>query len=72
VRCPVLLRSGEDGWLVVTCPLIPGCISQGRDRAEALANIREAILLCLETRDEVGAEWSLPREYEVVDVEVAA
>lgn len=71
MRLPVLLCSDEDGWLIATCPLIPGCISQGRDRAEALANIREAIELCLETRDELGAEWSLPREYEVVDVEVA-
>ena len=72
MRLPVVLRPGEDGWLVATCPLIPGCISQGRDRAEALANIREAIELCLETRDAEGAEWSLPQEYEVVDVEVAA
>ena len=53
MRLPVVLRPGEDGWLVAECPVIPGCISQGRDRAEALANIREAIELCLETRDEV-------------------
>ena len=50
--------------------MIPGCVSQGRTRDEALANIREAIALCLETRTDEG--WELPSEYEVVDVTVAA
>lgn len=36
-----LLRPGEDGWIVAECPLLPGCISQGRTRDEALENIRE-------------------------------
>jgi predicted RNase H-like HicB family nuclease len=49
---PVVLSPGEDGWIVAECPVIPGCISQGRDRQDALANIREAIELCLETREE--------------------
>lgn len=48
VSYPVVLRSGEDGYIVAECPVLPGCISQGRTRAEALANIREAIELCLE------------------------
>jgi predicted RNase H-like HicB family nuclease len=69
-RLPVLLRLGEDGWMVAECPLIPGCISQGATRDEALANIREAIALCLETREQEG--WSLPGDYEVVDVAVSA
>jgi len=65
---PVVLRSGEDGWLVAECPLIPGCISQGRTREQALANIREAIELCLETRQEEG--WTVPQDYEVVNISV--
>jgi predicted RNase H-like HicB family nuclease len=44
---PVILTPGEDGFLVAECPIIPGCISQGRTREEALRNIREAIELCL-------------------------
>jgi len=60
---PVVLTLGEDGWVVAECPIIPGCVSQGRTRDEALANIREAILLCLETREAEG--WELPGEYEV-------
>ena len=37
------MRLGEDGGIVVECPLIPGCISQGETHDEALVNIREAI-----------------------------
>ncbi len=66
---PVVLRPGEDGWTVAECPVIPGCISQGRTRDEALQNIWEAIELCLETRDQES--WTLPDAYEVVDVALA-
>ncbi|HEY8378656.1 MAG TPA: type II toxin-antitoxin system HicB family antitoxin [Nannocystis sp.] len=67
---PVVLQSGEDGWLVAQCPPIPGCISQGRNRAEALANIREAIELCIEARTAEGATWSLPPGGAGVELEV--
>ena len=70
MKLPVVLRPGEDGWIVAECPLIPGCISQGKTHDEALANIREAIELCLETKDQEG--WVLPQNYEVVDINVAA
>ena len=39
----VILYSGEDGYLVAECPSLPGCISQGKTREEAVANIKEAI-----------------------------
>ena len=39
----VLIYPGEDGYWVVECPSLPGCVSQGRTRDEAIANIREAI-----------------------------
>lgn len=39
----VILYPGEDGYWVVECPSLPGCISQGKTKAEATANIREAI-----------------------------
>ena len=67
---PVVLALGEDGWILATCPVIPGCSTQGRTRDEALANIREAIELCLEGQAEEG--WTLPKSYELVDVDVAA
>lgn len=40
--------------VVVECPAIPGCVSQGRTEAEALDNIREAIAGCLQTRSANG------------------
>jgi predicted RNase H-like HicB family nuclease len=41
----VVIYPGEDGYWVAECPSLPGCISQGRTRKEAIANIREAIRL---------------------------
>jgi predicted RNase H-like HicB family nuclease len=39
----VLIYPGEDGYWVAECPSLPGCVSQGRAKDEAIANIREAI-----------------------------
>lgn len=50
----VLLRPGEDGWWVAEVPSLPGAISQGKTRAEALENIREAIALVEEVMRESG------------------
>jgi predicted RNase H-like HicB family nuclease len=50
----VTLEQDEDGYWVVECPSIPGCVSQGKTREEALLNIQEAIRLCLEVRAEKG------------------
>ncbi|HLY25379.1 MAG TPA: type II toxin-antitoxin system HicB family antitoxin [Aggregatilineales bacterium] len=44
----VILRPGEDGYIIAECPSFPGCISQGKTEQEALANIVEAIELWLE------------------------
>lgn len=57
----------EDGAWVVECPSIPGCISQGTIREEAEANIREAIVACLEVR----AEREMPLTVEIQQVEVS-
>lgn len=38
-----ILTTDKSGWIVAKCLELPGCISQGKDEAEALANIREAI-----------------------------
>lgn len=46
----VTLERDETGMIVVECPAIPGCVSQGRTEAEAIDNIREAIRGCLEAR----------------------
>jgi predicted RNase H-like HicB family nuclease len=56
----VLLYPGEDGYFVVEVPSLPGCISQGKTREEALANIEEAISLYLEVLEERGE--SIPED----------
>ncbi len=43
-----VLTPGEDGYIVAECAELPGCISQGKTRAEALRNIKEAIQLYVE------------------------
>lgn len=39
----VIVYSGEDGYFVAECPSLPGCISQGKTREDAIVNIKEAI-----------------------------
>ena len=60
------LDRDEDGVWIAECPSIPGCVSQGATRAAALANIGEAIALCLEVR----AERGMPLTIETQQVEV--
>ena len=66
MRLPVTLYQDEDGWYVIECPVIPGCMSQGKTQAEALQNIQEAIQLCLEVRQEQG----LPLVIDSLEIEV--
>ncbi len=44
----VLIYPGEDGFWVAECPSLPGCVSQGENREDAVRNIREAIDLYVE------------------------
>lgn len=44
----VVIVPGEDGYFVAECPSIAGCVSQGKTKAEAVKNIKEAIELALE------------------------
>jgi predicted RNase H-like HicB family nuclease len=62
----VAVDRDEDGVWVVECAAIPGCVSQGHTKDEALVNIKEAIELCLQVR----AEQGLPLTVETRQVEV--
>ena len=66
MRFIITLDRDEDGFWIVECPAIPGCVSQGKTREEALMNIQEAIQLCLEVR----AEFGMPLTVETKQVEV--
>jgi predicted RNase H-like HicB family nuclease len=71
VKLPVLkfiatLDRDEDGIWISECPAIPGCVSQGSTPDEALPNIREAIVLCLEVHAERGLTLTIEtRQIEV-------
>jgi predicted RNase H-like HicB family nuclease len=67
VKLPVTLERDETGMIVAECPAIPGCVSQGRTEDEALTNIREAIVACLEVRAEEG----LPLSVRTVELDIA-
>jgi predicted RNase H-like HicB family nuclease len=67
MKLVVTIERDEDGLFVAECPAIPGCVSQGKTREQALKNIRDAIALCLEVRRQEG----LPLTVETTEVEVA-
>ncbi len=64
----VVIYRGQDGYWVVECPSLPGCVSQGKTKGEALGNIREAIQGWTETAQAHGLE--VPEE--TFDVQVVA
>ena len=66
MKLTVTLDRDEDGIWVVECPSIPGCVSQGQTKEEALENIRDAITACLQVRVERG----LPLTIETHQVDV--
>jgi predicted RNase H-like HicB family nuclease len=61
----VTIERDEDGWFVAKCPGLPGCMSEGKTRSEAIENIKEAIEGCVETR----AANSIPSTVETIEVE---
>jgi predicted RNase H-like HicB family nuclease len=50
----VTVDRDEDGVWITECPSIPGCVSQGQTKEEALANIKDAIATCLQVRADLG------------------
>ena len=66
----VLIEEDEDGMFVAEVPALPGCISQGRTRAETLVNVQEAIAGYLESLKAHDEPIPPPIEEEVVEVAV--
>lgn len=52
----VIFAKREDGWIVAERSELPGCVSQGRDEGETLANIREAMAGWLWVEEQKNAE----------------
>jgi predicted RNase H-like HicB family nuclease len=52
----IILYPGEDGYWVAECPSLPGCVSQGSSKEEAILNIREAIQGYIAALEEDGLQ----------------
>lgn len=68
MKFDVIIDCDEDGMWIIECPQIPGCVSQGNTKEEALENIKDAIASCLQVRADLG----LPLTREISQVEVLA
>lgn len=68
----VVIEKDEDGTYIASVPELPGCVSDGKTKREALKNIKEAIAGYMETLKDMG--WSLPKIISVnrVAVEINA
>jgi predicted RNase H-like HicB family nuclease len=68
----VLIRAGNESGYVATVPALPGCVSQGRTRRQAVRNVKEAIEAYIESLLEDGLPVPVQTDEELVKVEVSA
>lgn len=66
----VIIEQDEDGVFVANCPTLPGCLSQGKTRAEAQANIKEAIQGYLESLKKHDEPIPPPITEEIIEIAV--
>lgn len=64
----ILIEQDEDGMFVAECPSLPGCISQGKNRKEALSNIKDAIKGYLESLKKHNEPIPPSIEEEIIEV----
>jgi predicted RNase H-like HicB family nuclease len=67
MRFKVVLEESDEGGYTVYVPSLPGCISEGRTKEDALKNIQEAIQLYLEP---VEDDWILDEKDLVQEIEI--
>jgi predicted RNase H-like HicB family nuclease len=68
LKLPVVITQDEDGYYLAEVPVLTSCYTQGKTKAEALANIKEVIPLCLEHMSKEGNP--IPQKYTLEQVEV--
>ncbi len=66
----VLVEQDEDGMFAAECPSLPGCVSQGSSRDEALDNIRDAIKGYLESLKKHNEPLPPPIQEEIIEISV--
>ncbi len=70
MKYTITLHHSKGGGYVVSAPSLPGCVSQGDTREEALANIQEAVELYLEDLKESGEPFPASPDHETLEIEV--
>ena len=68
MRYRIIIEPDEDGVFVAECPALPGCVSQGNTRADALENIKDAIRGYLESLQKHNEPVPPPIDEEIVEV----
>lgn len=68
MRYRVLIEQDEDGVFVAECPSLPGCVSQGTTRKEAIENIQDAIHGYIESLEKHNEPIPPPIDEEIVEV----
>lgn len=68
VKYRVLIEQDADDVFVVEVPSLPGCVTQGATRDEALSNVREAIAVYVESLEARGEPIPPPIQEEIVEV----
>lgn len=66
----VIIEQDEDGVFVASCPTLPGCLSQGNTRAEAQANIKEAIQAYLDSLKQHNEPIPPPITEEIIEIAI--
>jgi predicted RNase H-like HicB family nuclease len=64
----ILIEQDEDGLFIAECPSLPGCVSQGESRPQALENIQDAIKGYLESLKKHGEPIPPPMEEEIIEI----
>ena len=64
----ILIEQDEDGLFIAECPSLPGCVSQGESRSQALENIQDAIKGYLESLKKHGEPIPPPMEEEIIEI----
>ncbi|MGB2885396.1 MAG: type II toxin-antitoxin system HicB family antitoxin [Dehalococcoidia bacterium] len=70
MKFAITLEQDEDGYIVTSCPALPGCHSQGRTKKEAIANVKEAIQGYVASMRKHGEPIPSLKEVEEVEVTV--
>ena len=68
MRYRIIIEQDEDGMFVAAAPALPGCVSQGKTRNEAIDNIQDAIKGYLESLKKHNEPIPPPIDEEIVEV----